>query len=164
MRAPIVSYKHQRSEIVTYVGGNVNNTTDIYTGVAIGGTGPQTVAVGAKVYSVNITVAYVNSSASTPGDYSWMVAHYRAGQTVSGSFPSPSSNWSNIGLSNNRNQVIKSYMGVIGTEDGARLQQTVHIKIPRLMQRVREGDTLRFTLNGDPAGTLAVGFLFKSYT
>ncbi len=120
--------------------------------------------MGKKVFSVDVSVNFVNGSATEAGVYSWMLLKLRAGQSIVGEFAATdASSWSNIGLSNARNQIIKSFMGVMGTEDGVAVRNNFHIPIPRLMQRVREGDQLLLVFNADLGGPLHIGSRYKSY-
>ncbi len=166
MAAPIVSYKHQASENITYAGLNANNNVFLFSGIAPGAEiSPTTVAAGNKVYGVNVSVNFTTNTGTEGSTYSWMLVYFRQGQNLSSNFPgSESSNWSTIGLNNTRNQVIKSFMGVVGTEDGGLLRQNIRIKLPKMYQRIREGDTLNLVFNAAEAGTLSTGFRYKSFS
>ncbi len=165
MTAPIVSFKHQRNEDITYLGTNANNVFRIYLGGAPGSASASTnVPAGNRVYSIDVTVNYVVETANSGSTFSWMVAHFRSGQDPNALFPGVNSNWTTIGSSNGRNQVIKSYMGVVGTEDGGLLRHNIHIKIPKQWHRVREGDTLELFFAGSEAGILSIGTRFKNYS
>ncbi len=165
MKAPIVSYKHQRNETVSYVGTSLNNTFTVLSGVGPGeAESPNQAAAGHHVYSMDVSVNFVTSSGTGSGDYSWFLVHLRSDQTLASMFPTPSSEWTTIGISKNRNQVIKSYMGVVGSEDGGIVRQNPHIKIPRIFQRIREGDVILLVFNGAEAGTLSIGARYKTYS
>ncbi len=165
MVSPIVSFKHQRNETVSYLGSNANNIYTIYTGVQSGtGSGPQTVPVGEKVYSVDVSVNFIPATASAGSDYSWMLVHYRSDQDQNVLFSTPHSSWSSIGLSNARNQVVKSFMGVTGSEDSTSARYNIHIRIPKMWHRMREGDLLLLTFNAAEAGILSIGTRYKSYS
>jgi len=165
MRAPIVSLKHQANSTVSYVGTNVSNIIEIYKSVGrdvaeIG----QNIQVGKKVFSVDVSVNFITDSPSATGNFSWMLVHLRTGQTTADLFGPTASEWSSIGISNGRNQVIKSYMGVNGTEDSSAIRYNVHIKIPKMWHRLREGDSLELVYNGSSAGVLSIGFRYKDYS
>ena len=165
MRAPIVSFKHQHSKTVSYVGGNVNDTFVVNIGTVTNtAVSPGSTPLGNKMYSVDVTVSFVNASASTGTDFSWMLVHLRTGQTIAGLFPGISSNWSQIGLAPGKNQVIESRMGVLPTEDGASYQFQKHIKLPKSWHRIRNEDQLIIVWNSDQAGTYSVGARFKTYS
>ncbi len=164
---PLISFKHQRQENQTYVGGGVNLLYVVYTGVnANVATTPSTVPNGHKVYSVDVSLTFIHQAGSGSGDISWMLTHLRDGQTIGTCFASPNgaSDWSNIGLSKCKNQVIKSYISAIGTEDAGPRIWNVHIKIPKQWHRVRDGDTLNISFNGDQTGLLVLGTRFKDYS
>ncbi len=167
MVAPIVSYKHQRNENTTYAGAAANNNYVVYTGVGPGAAAsPNTVPAGNKVYSVDVSVNFIHLAGSGTDAPSWMLTHLRADQDITALFGggSGASEWSSIGNSLARNQVIKSYMSLIGTEDAGPIKTNVHIKIPKMWHRVREGDILLITFNADQTGSLSIGTRFKSYS
>jgi len=166
MRAPIVSYKHQRNENTTYVGALANNQYNVYVGVEPGQVNtPQGVAAGNKVYSVNISLNFIHPNAMGTDTPSWMLVYLRDGQTIPSCFAATAaSEWSNIGLSNCRNQVIKSYMSLVGTEDAGPKVWNVHIKIPKIYQRVRQGDALVIIFTASDSGPLSIGTRFKSFS
>jgi len=166
MRAPIVSYKHQAGTNLTYIGGAANNFDLLFLGGAPGSEqGISDVAAGHKVYSVDVSVNFVSASGAVSTTYSWMLVRIRDDQSVGTLFgTTDASNWSTIGLSKGRNQVIKSFMGVVGTEDAGSAKYNLHIKIPKPFQRVREGDQLYIVFNAADAGTLATGFRYKDYS
>ena len=165
MRAPIVSFKHQRSEIISYVGGNANNEfvvnfgTDTNVAVA-----PGTTPNGNKQYSVDVTINFVSGSANAGTDFSWMLVHLREEQTVLGLFGTQASNWSSIGLASAKNQVIESHMGTVATEDGGSYAFKKHIKLPKMWHRVRNGDQLILVWNCSLGGVLAQGVRYKTYS
>ncbi len=166
MMAPIISYKHQFQEKLTYAGGNANNQTVLYFGGLPGAqANPSSVPAGNKVYNVDVSVNFVSSSGGESGTYSWFLTKMRDGQLVDIIFGTPNgADWSNLGLSPSRNAVIKSYTGLVGTEDAGPLKQNVHIKIPKIYTRVREGDQLIVVFNADLAGTLNIGIRYKSFS
>ncbi len=166
MLAPIVSYKHQKSTPLSYLGGGANNFDLLYLGGAPGADASvDVVPSGNKVYSVDVSVNYISGSGSISSTFSWMIVHLRDDQSVGTMFAqSDASNWSVIGLVKGRNQVIKSYMGIVGTEDAGSSRANIHIKIPKQWHRVREGDQLYIVFNAQEAGTLNTGFRYKSYS
>ncbi len=166
MKAPIVSFKHQRQEKLTYTGAGVNNNYLVYQGTNQGTqTTPTDIPNGNKCYSVNVSVNYVSGTGSATGAISWMLVHLRDGQTISDQFAGVNaSDWSTIGLSKAKNQVIESHIGVFATEDAGAKTWNRHIKLPKMWHRVREGDQLVLMFNADEAGTLNIGGRFKSYS
>ncbi len=162
---PIVSTKKQRNEDITYAGLGANNIYNLYAGVGVGDVETtSTVQMGKKVFSVDVSVNFASGSGVTSATWAWMLLKLRAGQSIVGEFAAVNAAfWSNIGLSNARNQIIKSFMGIVTSEDGVPLRANLHIPIPRLMQRVREGDQLLLVFNADVAGPLSIGSRYKSY-
>ena len=166
MLAPIVSYKQQRQEVVSYVGTVANLEYQLYVGLGAGGVqAPQTAIAGHKVYSVDMSITFVQTSSSGNSAISWMLVHTRDGQTIDQCYAATdASNWSNIGLSQCKNQVIKSFLSAVGSNDAGPKQWNLHIKIPKQWHRIREGDRLIFVFNGQEPGLLVIGSRFKSYS
>ncbi len=166
MRAPIVSYKHQATTDTSYTGASANSVHRLYLGTSPGSEDtPLTVSAGSKVYSVDVVVSFIHGENMGDTNMSWMLTKLRTDQVVSSLFDSSgASNWTTIGLSNGRNQVIKSYMGQAGSEDAGPKAWVVHIKIPKIYQRVREGDTLDITFNATDTGSLRIAHRYKSYS
>jgi len=162
----IQSTKMQRQETVTYVGASENNVYNLVIGKNLAGVinNVQDVPVGAKVYSVDVSVNFISASSSDTGTYSWMIVKFRDGQTAGGQFATPdASNWSNIGLSSARNQIVKSFQGIFATEDAGAVRYNIHVKIPKIMQRTREGDSLVIVFNANGPGTLNIASRYKYY-
>ncbi len=95
----INSTKNQRQESLTYAGADANNVYTIYLGIAKGVTTTTTnIPVGSMVYSVAVSLNFVNSSASVNTTYEWMIVKFRDGQNTGGEFGTPSgASWSSIG-------------------------------------------------------------------
>ncbi len=160
---PLVTYKHQRNVAISYLGGNVNDIFDIYTGIPQGGiTDPVSVPVGSRVESIFVSMNFVSESSATTGTYSWMILKLRTGQTVADISSTNTSTFSNIVASNLRNQEFATYMGIHATEDAGPIRYNIQIKIPKIYQRVREGDQLLLVFNADAGGPLNIGVRYKS--
>ncbi len=166
MRAPIISFKHQHSDILTYVGGNANNEFEINVGTSqVSPVTSLTTPLGNKHYSVDISVNFVNNSTTTATDWGWFICHLRQDQTVTSLYGSSSSaNWSVLGAGQGKNQIIVSYMGTTSSINGSMYNFTRHIRIPKLWNRVRDGDKLVLVWNSAQAGVLAIGARFKTYS
>ncbi len=166
MRAPIVSYKHQQQADLTYGGAVANQEYDLYTGSAPGATaGVSTIPAGNKVFSADITINFIHSSGTGSTNVRWMLVHLRTDQTIAGLFAATDApNWSNIGLSNGRNQVIKSFISLAGTEDAGPQRWNLHVKIPKMWHRIREGDKLVIVFSATDTGDLTIGSRFKSFS
>ncbi len=162
---PIQSVKNQRNEDVTYAGADVNNVYNLAVGVAVGAaTNTINIPTGSHVYSFDVSVNYINSSASINTTYSWMIVKFRQGQTTGSEFATPSgSSWTNIGLSNARNQIIKSFMGASPPSIGGGTKNNFHVPVPKMMQRMREGDVVSLVFNATEAGLLSIGSRYKYY-
>ncbi len=165
IRSPVVSYKHQREESSTYTGAAVNNLFLIYTGIGQGQpTTPQNIPTGSKVYSFDVSVNFVSADASTTGVFSWMIVKLRDSQAISDIAATDASSWSNIGITKMRNQVIYSHMGIFPTEDAGLSIKNVHIKVPKIYHRIREGDSMVLVFNAQSAGPLSIGTRYKSFS
>jgi len=161
--APIISVKNQRSEKQS-VTPTANIIFEAVVAVEVGaGTKilGNEVPVGSKVYSMDVSVNFISLDAATTGNFEWYVGKLRNGQSVVDITPSP--DWTNIGLSDGRNQVIKSFMALYGTEDAGAIRYNMHIKIPKIYQRVRAGDKIVIVTVSSSGGDLAVGTRYKYY-
>ncbi len=166
MRSPIVSYKHQRGEDSTYAGLGDNNQFNIINVIGPGEPStPTDVSAGHKVYGVNISLNFIHPAGSGTDTPKWMVVYLRADQSIPSLFgASFAADWSTIGLSNGRNQVIKSYMSIVGSEDAGPRTWNVRVPIPRVYQRLREGDRLVIIFNATTAGPLSIGVRYKDFS
>ncbi len=165
--AIVQSFKQQREETVSYAGLNANNQYVVVFGVAADALANdrKNVPVGAKVSSVFITVDFVSATGGATGTFSWMYTCLRAGQAIGTEFAATdASNWSNVGLSNARNQVIKSFTGIFGTEDAGVVRYNFQMKLPKHCQRIRQGDNHTITFNANNSGTLKIATRYKYYT
>ncbi len=161
---PIQSVKNQMATKETLLGDTLEQifiaqTTDV--GAATKVTGRE-VPTGASIYSVDVSVNFISATGGQTGTFDWVLIKTREGQGVVSLITSP--DWTDIGLANGRNAVIKSYMTIFATEDGGSVKYNVHIKIPKIYQRCRAGDNLIIALKSLDAGTLAVGARYKYYT
>ena len=160
------SNKVQFAIPVTYIGGGANNNDVVSLGVAIG-TDPVLVTntpVGAKIFRVHVGVSFVSADNNVTGIWSFMLIKLRKGQTVADEFATiNASQWSNIGNSSARNQVIASYTGIVASNDAMALNFGKSIKIPDIYQRTREGDQLILVFTADLAGTLQTSFRYKYF-
>ncbi len=153
------------AEKISYM-ANANQQVTLAQGVEIGtAVVTNQVPVGAKIYSVDVSVNFTSESGGTTGNWEWFLIKLRSGQSVDTDIaPTSAGDWSNLGASSIRNQIIKSYMGQIGTDDGTILQRNVHIPIPRIYQRMREGDFLVLVFNSSIGGASSIGYRYKTYT
>ena len=165
MRAPIVSQKQQKNEDVSYLGAGANHIYTLYSAVDINtAESVENIHYSKKVFRVHVSVNYISGSSAESSTYSWMIVHLRADQVVGTLFGTPASQWSVIGQSPGRNQIVKSFMGIVGTEDAGSLRQSQSVKIPKMWHRLREGDQLLLVFNADQPGTLSIGSRFKAFS
>ena len=156
------SLKHQHALKQTAIIGlkaNFNVVTSIPPGAARV-TGDQ-VPAGNHVFSVDLYLNFVNESASTAGNVDWYYIILRSGQTLT---EAPQADFSAIGLSTMRNQILWSEALQIGTEDGQLVRRFKHIKIPKMYRRIREGDVHMIVYANDNALNQSFAARFKSYS
>ncbi len=161
-RATITSLKNQHGRQQTTVPGT-KNFISVMTAIAPGEArvlGSQ-VPAGAHVYSIACDLNWIHGSATGDGSLNWYFIFMRSGQEVA---DAPSADWSDIGLSNLRNQIIYSELNSIGTEDAGPIKRRVRIKVPKLYQRIREGDVWRLIYDNTSSVEENIGFRFKSFT
>ncbi len=161
------SVKLQRKETSTYVGGNANVVYQINIGKELADVTSNQIdnPVGSKVFGFDISVNFISSTGGQTGTFEWFVWKARTSQSTAGVFADPKgADWSELGLSAGRNQIIKSFMGIYGTEDASAVRYNMHIKVPKLMQRTRLNDVITLVFNASDAGTLSIGSRYKYYT
>ncbi len=160
---PIQSVKNQLATKQSLLGATLEQifiaqTVDVGSPTKVTG---REVPTGASIYSIDVSVNFVSSTGGITGNFDWVLIKTREGQGVVSLITSP--DWTDIGLANGRNQVIKSYMTIYGTEDAGSVKYNLHIKIPRIYQRMRAGDNFVIALEASDAGSLAVGARYKYY-
>ncbi len=159
----ITSVKNQRTEKQTTIANaNIEHVVAIAVeqGVPTKVIGNE-VPVGAKIFRVILTINYVSASSAETGTFDWCCMKLREGQTVTSTIVTP--DWTNIGLSNARNQVFRSDSTLVGTEDAGPYRRLVSVKIPKIYQRMRAGDSLVLVTRSDIAGVSNMGSLYKYY-
>ncbi len=160
---PIQSVKNQMATKQTAI-SNTNVVDFIAVSSEVGEptkiTGRE-VPVGATIYSIDVSVNFISESGTITGNFDWCLLKIRSGQAVSTLIVSP--DWTNLGLSTGRNQIIKSFMSLFGTEDAGSIRYNLHIKIPKIYQRMRSGDTFALVMQSSSAGSLASGARYKYY-
>ena len=115
---------------------------------------------GAHIFSMDVYVNAITPSASNETNFNYYIAFRRQGQASSAL---PEADFSDIGLSNMRNQIIFSDLNQLGTEDAGPLRRKHHIKIPQMYQRVREGDQWDLIYGHTDAVETNLGFRAKCY-
>ncbi len=122
---------------------------------------PGDVPFGSRVSSVFISLFIIGATgAPVTGSQNWYIAKLRSGQT-SGNFPDPGV----TGVSTVRNQIFHEEKGLVGSGDGTAMAFKGVIKIPKSMQRVREGDQLHVAIlnNSADSATFCLKVIYKSY-
>ncbi len=137
---------------------SVLNSVDV--GAATKVTGIE-VPAGARVFSVDISVNFNHTTSGEVGTLSYFYGIARSGQSPSTDFPAPQ--WTAIGLSNLRNQIIFSRMIVVGDEAGMGLRDNVNIKIPKIYQRIRDGDLHFIKIFNQLGGAMSIGQRYIYY-
>ena len=160
---PIQSIKNQRSTVTTAV---PNTNIQDFVGVAVQVGAPTKVIgneipIGAHVYSMDLSVNFVAVDNNTTGVFEWAFIKLRDGQSGATLITTP--NWTDIGLADGRNQVIKSYQCIFATNDAGSVRYNIHIKIPKSFQRMRGNDSFVIISRTDAAGTLLTGARYKYY-
>ena len=119
------------------------------------------VPTGAKVFSVDVVVNHIAGGGNDTGTLFWALCKLRKGQDYDTDFVSP--DWTSIGLSDVRNQYIETHMDIYGTDDAGPIRYKRHIKIPKIYQRMRAGDSLILVVRSTSAADIANGFRYKYY-
>ncbi len=122
---------------------------------------PGDVMFGSYVRSFYLSIFIIGATgAPIDGSINWYIAKQRSGQGAA-DFPTPSA----TGTSEVRNQIIHEEKGLSGSGDGTPMVFKGVIKIPRSMQRIREGDAmfLRLRINGTIQATFCIKIIYKSY-
>ncbi len=139
------------------------NTFDLLVGIGPNEartTGFQAVA-GSHVFSMDVYINAIVPSGAQNTNFDYYVIYLRSGQTAS---IIPDADFSSIGLSTLRNQIIFSDLNQIGTEDAGPLKRKLHIRTPKLYQRIREGDQWVLVYGHAIAIETNLGFRAKSYS
>ncbi len=118
---------------------------------------------GDKVYRLNFSVNAKMASQNDSTDFDFYIALFRAGQTVGATFPT--ADWSDIGLSTVRNQIFFSEQNQIGTDDAGPLKRRFSVKVPKIYQRLRDGDSIKLIYD-NVGGNIQVnlGCRYSSFT
>ncbi len=120
-----------------------------------------TVPAGNHVYRLNFAINAIHASGSGSGDFDFYVAYIRSGQTIASDFPS--ADWSDIGLSPVRNQIWHSEAHQIGTEDAGPIKRKFSLKLPKMIQRIREGDEIKFVYDNSNSIVTNFGVRYSSF-
>ncbi len=149
--APIIqSFRQIFDKGITLAGSVVDNTgiciTDDTTEIGALNTNVPT---GSKVFRIRVTLIAQGASGSDSGNFQWYLAKSRDGQLFT-SYPAPNA----MGNDKLRNQIFHSEFGAFGTQDGMYYKFDRWIKIPKIYQRMRAGDSFFIKTNSTSAGTV----------
>ena len=114
------------------------------------------VPAGAIVSQIDVYLNLIVPSGSGNATVVYFVICRRAGQSAV-----PASSFTAIGLSDMRNQVIRSEMTMIGTEDAGPLRTKFKVKIPKTYQRIREGDDISLIVQSTEASEMSAGCRYR---
>ncbi len=157
----IQSVKNSFQQVTSQIAGKdgIQIAAAVEVGAATKVTGIE-VPVGAKIFGIEIWVQFVSGTGGDAGTFNWYLVKQRENQPFA-QMPTP--DFTDQGLSNFRNQIIHSDLAVIGTEDAGPYKFHRRIKINKLFQRMRPGDSFTIGVNPSIAGTLAIGVFYKYY-
>ncbi len=161
-RPIIQSVKNQAASKLSTV-SNVDQTIIPIEGVDVGAATKvlgREVPTGSKVFGVNVSVNFISDTGGSTGNFDWYYAVVRSGQAIP---PITSPDWTDIGLSDRRNEILKSFMAIFATEDAGSVRYNIRIKIPKMYQRIRAGDKHVIVARSSEVGSLSVGFRYKYF-
>ena len=155
-RAPIQSYKHvvdfEDADVIagvqTFI--TLGNVVQSRTGATIAN------VVGEKVFRMHIDLDIVSTSGGVVGSYQIYLIKLREGQTA------PAAN--SVGVSNLRNQIWFQKAGVFPTEDGGTVGISRWFKVPKIYQRMREGDIFGLVFVANASYTFTGQAIYKSFS
>jgi len=114
---------------------------------------------GAHVFNIMVYVNSIVPEGSGSTNYNYIVMCLRDGQSVPADI-----DFSTIGLSKTKNQVLISEMTTLGTEDAGPLRRKFNVKIPKIYNRIREGDQIVLVWTAQSLATENfMGFRYKYY-
>ncbi len=159
MRPIVQSYKQIQQTNLSLIAGT--QATQVFvTGVDnyVGPTLNNEVPTGAKVFSVDVQIDLINPSSGI-GSLHMYFGKRRSGQNLASNFPDADA----VGGSDVRNQIFHQFQTMFGTSDGKAVIFHKRLKVPGMMQRVREGDQLFVALKASIAITGWISFIYKFY-
>ncbi len=158
----VTSLKMQHGRAQSDIAGVRNNFSLLF-GIKPGQarvTGTEA-AAGSHVYSFDLYINAIVDSGGGNSNFDCYVIFLRDGQTIS---TSPEADFTDIGLSPRRNQIIYSDLNQLGSEDAGPLRRKIHIKVPKLYQRIRESDLWVFVYGHSANIQTNLGFRAKNYS
>ncbi len=122
---------------------------------------PTSVKFGEKIFGFFLSIFIIGATgAPVGGSQNWYIMKIHGGQT--GDRPTPGQ----TGTSLLRNQIIHEEKGLAGSGDGTAMVFKGVIKVPRGMQRMREGDEWSIGLinNGTDGAQFCIKAIYKSFS
>ncbi len=160
--APITTVKHVVDSEGSLVAGTVSiNAIAFARNVRQDPYQPVDVLTGSKITSVYISLFIIgDTGAPIVGSLNWYIDKRHQGQSTD--FPDPG----NTGVSMLRNQIFHEEKGLAGSGDGTPMAFKGVIRIPRGMQRMREGDALdiRILTNAVGGAQFCLKVIYKEWT
>jgi len=148
---PIVSYKTITVDGPASRSAATNIDHDFATGVDAA-TATTNIQTGSKIMSILIFASFTNLVAVSS------LLHFNVGIVRGGStFPTPGA----IGGSITRNQIFFTHQAFLGKEQNSNF--VFRLKIPKIFQRMREGDILRIRYRCDTVFASCTQVIYKSY-
>ncbi len=148
---PINSYKTITVDGPASRAAATNIDHNILTGID-GSTTGANVQTGSKLMSVLIFASFTNLVAVSS------LLHFNVGILRGGSaFPTPGA----VGGSTQRNQIIFTHQAFLGQNQNSNF--IFRLKIPKVFQRVREGDVWRIRYRTDTVFASATQAIYKTY-
>lgn len=151
--------KAQHGTPATFMAGQ-KLTVDALTSIGVGEQRVQNsqVSVGAHVRTIDLYLNWISTSSSGHVDISYYFIFRRSGQDLA---DIPNANFSDIGNSKVRNQIILSEIVQSGSEDAGGISRRHRIRVPKMFGRIREGDTWSLVFDSSANIEANIGFRFK---
>ncbi len=145
--------------------GGLTSTTPIVDAIATAPDpfDPSKIKFGRSIFGFFLSIFIIGATgAPVTRAQDWYIAKLRSGQVASADFPVPGA----TGVSSTRNQIFHEEKGLVGSGDGTAMVFKGVIKVPKGMQRMREGDQFFIKMrNADAAvdATFCIKAIFNSY-
>ncbi len=163
MRAPITSFRQIGDLGLSMVGSATENTVigTARTTDVVGFTN-TVVAVGSKISRIRIVINAHGAGGADSGFLDWYLCKARGAQNVTTEFPSATA----MGNSDVRNQIFYTQYDAYTSQDGGTYKHDRWVKIPKLYQRMRDGDNfiIKFRNNSTSNLEYSLHYDYKAYT
>ncbi len=161
---PVNSVKHI-VDVEGALSGGVTSVSEFATTVnALSASfNPVEVTLGSKIYGFFLSIFVIGATgAPLNGAIDWYIAKVRQGQSAVSDFPNPQA----TGISPIRSQIIHQEKGLAGSGDGTPMAFKGVIKVPKGMQRCRDGDSWVIKLRSGDAtndATFCIKIIHKTF-